>query len=354
MPTSHPYRTRRTNPITTSHQTQYQAFQSIQSATRTLFSNMNDNDTNPRTDNTDDSDVDLFPSFDAHVTDILRNFLNLATEENDIICEALCHAGCTTWAEFRFFSPVLIPCLEYEKRGQLVPIYPSHVLRLNALAAYMAHLNDTLGPNSSLDFSHYDSNAFASFRVTHLSAIASSSSTSSTMQNAPTNHTSWSSPTKSDAQVKYELWSKRTNFDAFSDGILFPIISPSPAPPTPPEPITSPLTPSLPVTQPPAPSAPASSIPTSPTPTASAKPHTHRPCVLPSFGSPSMPSFGAHFSPPYTLTCTLTKRHCDSILLQLYHLFGTHSCVVALFYPSVTWTTSISSSWQQPFTCSTC
>mmetsp|Transcript_22310 Transcript_22310/g.62099 ORF Transcript_22310/g.62099 Transcript_22310/m.62099 type:complete len:678 (-) Transcript_22310:619-2652(-) len=218
MPTSHPYRTRRTNPITTSHQTQYQAFQSIQSATRTLFSNMNDNDTNPRTDNTDDSDVDLFPSFDAHVTDILRNFLNLATEENDIICEALCHAGCTTWAEFRFFSPVLIPCLEYEKRGQLVPIYPSHVLRLNALAAYMAHLNDTLGPNSSLDFSHYDSNAFASFRVTHLSAITSNSSTSSTMQNATTNHTSRSSSSKSDAQVKYEIWSKRTH-----DASVFPV-----------------------------------------------------------------------------------------------------------------------------------
>jgi len=123
------------------------------------------------TDNTADSAVDLFPSFDAHVTDILRNFLNIPTEANDIICKALCHAGCTTWPEFRLLSAAFITCLDHVYRGKRVPLFPSLMFRLNNLAAYMDHLDDTLGTNASLDFSNYDPNDFATFRVTHSCGI---------------------------------------------------------------------------------------------------------------------------------------------------------------------------------------
>jgi len=112
----------------------------------------------------DDDRSNFFPSFDPHVTHILQTFLNIQTEDSDIICDALRFTGITTWSEFRFLKADIISCLQYEDNGRRQSISPAHVFCLQPIAGYMTHLNRTIGPRASRDFTNYDSNDYVVFR----------------------------------------------------------------------------------------------------------------------------------------------------------------------------------------------
>eukprot|EP00537_Pseudo-nitzschia_pungens_P017237 CAMPEP_0172410118 /NCGR_PEP_ID=MMETSP1061-20121228/76714_1 /TAXON_ID=37318 /ORGANISM="Pseudo-nitzschia pungens, Strain cf. pungens" /LENGTH=412 /DNA_ID=CAMNT_0013146289 /DNA_START=1037 /DNA_END=2272 /DNA_ORIENTATION=- len=109
-----------------------------------------------------------FPSFDYHVTRILRDFLHIASE-SDPICAALITADCHRWIEFRFLCDALISCLTYHDCAsqQDIPLCSDSVLKLRKLVTYMAYLNATHGAGTSFDPTKYDLDEFRTLCYTY-------------------------------------------------------------------------------------------------------------------------------------------------------------------------------------------
>eukprot|EP00537_Pseudo-nitzschia_pungens_P006321 CAMPEP_0172377448 /NCGR_PEP_ID=MMETSP1060-20121228/68904_1 /TAXON_ID=37318 /ORGANISM="Pseudo-nitzschia pungens, Strain cf. cingulata" /LENGTH=192 /DNA_ID=CAMNT_0013105133 /DNA_START=1382 /DNA_END=1957 /DNA_ORIENTATION=+ len=166
--------------------------------------------TEPSPSQTRNTTGNLSTHFDQYCARALRALFDVSDTES-LLCNALIVSGLTTWRKFIRLTEPVVHTLQYnDTRHNYFDLPPFTYIQLLQFVEFREHLHDLQQP----------------YRDVNLYTAA--------------------------------------NFDAFLDGIPFPIISPSPAPPTPPEPIMSPLTPSLPVTQPLAPSAQASSIPTSP------------------------------------------------------------------------------------------
>mmetsp|Transcript_21914 Transcript_21914/g.60922 ORF Transcript_21914/g.60922 Transcript_21914/m.60922 type:complete len:1053 (+) Transcript_21914:403-3561(+) len=144
-----------------------------------------DNTTPPPSDAWDNTSLpaedtnpdDAFPSFDEHVTCILRDFLNIQHENSNVLCEALITANCNNWDEFQFLNEDLINSLTDQNRERPTPIADHHILSLTTLVAYMEHLESTKGACASLKPSNYNVADYTSFRHSRTRKVTSSQTT---------------------------------------------------------------------------------------------------------------------------------------------------------------------------------